>query len=124
MASGGTYRVNTTEFVAPPTTAWEEQVIANGLNGIPIDNGYRLHRWNLGEMLGCDFEDLATLKDLQQANNAPLSTLETDPYTAEGVSEVYGTVAYTDFTIVSIAPRTRGLPNYQNVTVIFEVYVS
>lgn len=124
MAIGGTYRVNTTEFVAPPTTTWEEQLIAAGLNGIPIDNSYRIHRWNVEEMIGCDFEALAVLYALQQTNNAPLSILETDPYTAAGASEVYGTVEYTDFTIVSIAPRTRGLPVYRNVVVVFEVYVS
>lgn len=125
MSSGGTYRVNETEFDSPPTTDWDEQLIAaGGLNGIPINNSYRIHRWNVEEMMGCDFEALATLYALQQANNAPLDILETDPYSAAGANMKYGTVEYTDFTIVSIAPRKRGLPVYRNVVIVFEVYVA
>lgn len=124
MASGGTYRINNTEFQAPDSTAWNEQEIAGGLNGIPINTGYKVHSWAFDSMEGCDYENLATLFDLQQSGNAQLSTLETDPYDAAGARERYGTVTYTDFVIQNIAPRTRGLPLYPNVQVTFEVFVS
>lgn len=126
MASGGTYRIKSTalnkEFSAPPTTSWEEQPIAAGLNGIPVNSGYKTHTWNFDNMLGSDYEDLAALFDSQQSNNAQLSTLETDPYEADQACDKYGTKAYTDFIIQSIAPRTRGLPLYESVTVTFEVF--
>jgi hypothetical protein len=126
MATGGTYRIESTslnkEFPAPPTTSWEEQAIAAGLNGIPINSGYKIHTWNFDNMLGSDFDDLAALFDSQQDNNATLTTLETDPYEADQSCDAYGTTAYTDFIIQNIAPRTRGLPLYESVTVVFEVF--
>ena len=128
MASGGTYRIESTtlnkSFQAPETTQWQEQPIANGLNGIPINTSYKLHIWNISNMLGCDFEDLAALFDGQQSANAQLVEMETDPYDATGADEVYGTSTFTDFIIQNIAPRTRGLPFYDDVTVTFEVFVS
>lgn len=128
MASGGTYRIESSslnkEFSAPPETNWNEQPIAGGLNGIPINTGYKLHEWSFGEMAGSDYDDLASLFDSQQSDNTQLNTLETDPYSADKACDPYGTIAYTDFTILNIAPRTRGLPHYQNVTVTFEVFVS
>ncbi len=128
MASGGSYRIESTtlnkEFPAAPTTDWDEQPVASGLNGIPINTGYRIHTWNFGEMLGSDFDDLAVLFASQQDNNTQLTTLETDPYTADKACNTYGTVSFTDFIIQNIAPRVRGLPNYQNVVVTFEVFVS
>ena len=75
-------------------------------------------------MEGCDFEDLATLFDGQQSANAQLTEMETDPYDASGADETYGTLAFTDFIIQNIAPRTRGLPLYDSVTVTFEIFVS
>jgi hypothetical protein len=75
-------------------------------------------------MEGSDFDDLAALFDEQQSNNAQLTTLETDPYPADLSCEVYGTTDYTDFIIQNIAPRTRGLPLYESVSVLFEVFVS
>ena len=126
MATGGTYRIESTtlnkEFPAPVTTDWNEQPIAGGLNGIPVNTGYKIHTWNLEDMLGSDYDDLAALFDSQQSNNAQLSTLETDPYEADLSCDPYGTVAYTDFVIQSIAPRTRGLPLYKSVTITFEVF--
>jgi hypothetical protein len=127
MASGGTYRVQSSSlnkiFHAPIST-WDEQLITPGLNGIPINNSYRIHRWELNSLEGCDYEDLATLFESQQSNNSQLEELETDPYDASGADEVYGTETFTDFVIQSIHPRTRGLPLYENVQVVFEVWVA
>jgi hypothetical protein len=126
MATGGTYRIQGAsldkEFPAPPTTTWEEQPIGGGLNGIPVNAGYKIHTWNLVDLLGSDYDDLASLYDEQQSNNSQLSALETDPYTADGSCKTYGTVTYSDFIIQNIAPRTRGLPLYESVTVVFEVF--
>jgi len=126
MASGGTYRIQSTtldkEFPAPPETSWDEQPIAGGLNGIPVNSGYKTHTWNLENLLGSDYDDLAALFDEQQSGNAQLSTLETDPYEADLSCDSYGTKKYTDFVILSIAPRTRGLPLYTSVVVTFEVF--
>lgn len=128
MATGGTYRIESTtlnkSFPAPPTTDWDEQPIAAGLNGIPINTGYKIHTWNFENMLGSDYDDLASLFDEQQSNNSQLSTLETDPYEADLSCDLYGTKNYNDFFIQNIAPRTRGLPLYENVAVTFEVFVS
>jgi len=127
MASGGTYRIESSslnkEFPAPETS-WNEQPIAAGLNGIPVNASYKIHTWDFGEMLGSDYDDLAALFDGQQSANAQLTTLETDPYPADKSCNSYGTVDYTDFIIQNIAPRTRGLPHYQSVSVQFEVFVS
>jgi hypothetical protein len=126
MASGGAYRIQSTttnkEFPAPPTTSWDEQPIAGGLNGIPINTGYKIHTWNFENMLGSDFDDLAALFDSQQSANAQLVEVETDPYEADQSCDTYGTTAYTDFVILNIAPRTRGLPLYESVTVQFEIF--
>ena len=126
MASGGSYRIESTtinkEFPSPPTTDWNEQSIAGGLNGIPVNSGYKIHTWNFENMLGSDFDDLASLFDSQQSSNAQLSEMETDPYESDLACNPYGTIAYTDFIIQNIAPRTRGLPLYENVTVTFEIF--
>ena len=56
MASGGTYRIESTtlnkEFPAPPETSWEEQPVAAGLNGIPVNSSYKIHTWTFENMLG------------------------------------------------------------------------
>jgi hypothetical protein len=126
MATGGTYRIQSTtlnkEFFAPPETSWDEQPIGGGLNGIPVNSGYKIHTWNFENMLGSDFDDLAALFDEQQSGNAQLSSLETDPYESDLSCDKYGTKSYSDFVILNIAPRTRGLPLYQNVNVTFEVF--
>ncbi len=75
-------------------------------------------------MLGSDFDDLAALFDGQQSTNALLTTLETDPYEADKSCNEYGTTDYTDFIIQNLSPRTRGLPHYQSVSVVFEIFVS
>jgi hypothetical protein len=126
MASGGTYRIESStldkEFPSPPETTWDEQPIASGLNGIPVNSGYKIHTWTFENMLGSDYDDLAALFDEQQSNNSQLTRLETDPYEADLSCDPYGTKEYTDFFVQSIAPRTRGLPLYQSVTVTFEVF--
>ncbi len=128
MASGGAYRIESTslnrEFQAPETTDWSEQPIADGLNGIPVNSGYKLHTWNFGSMEGCDFEDLMTLFQSQQDANSQLTEMETDPYDATGADLKYGTSTFTDFLMKSVAPRTRGQPLYDSVTVVFEVFVA
>jgi hypothetical protein len=95
MASGGTYRIQgaslNKEFPAPPTTTWDEQAIGGGLNGIPVNSGYKIHTWNLENLLGSDYDDLAALFDEQQSNNSQLSALETDPYEADLSCDPYGT---------------------------------
>jgi hypothetical protein len=126
MATGGTYRIQSTtlnkEFPAPVSTEWSEQPISNGLNGVPVNSGYKNLVWNLEDLLGSDFADLAALFDEQQDNNSQLSELETDPYPSDLSCDPYGTVTYSDFFIRNIT-RTRGLPNYIGVTVEFEVWV-
>jgi hypothetical protein len=125
MASGGTYRIESTtlnkEFPAPVSTEWSEQPIGGGLNGVPVNSGYKNHIWNLEDLLGSDFDDLAALFDEQQSGNSQLSVLETDPYPSNLSCSKYGTTKYTDFFIRNIT-RTRGLPNYLNVTINFEVW--
>ena len=127
MASGGAYRIESStlnkEFPAPESTVWNEQLIADGLNGIPVNTSYKVHLWNLRNLEGCDYEDLATLFQSQQNANSQLIALETDPYDASGADMKYGTATYVDFIIKSIDPRTRGLPLYENVIVTFEVHV-
>ena len=128
MSSGGAYRIRSSSlnksFEYPISTAWTEQEIAAGLNGIPINSGYKLHEWRFTNLEGCDYEDLATLFASQQNGNAQLQELETDPYDATRQDLDYSTETYTDFIIRNIAPRTRGQPFYDSVTVTFEVFVS
>lgn len=127
MASGGSYRISssstTWEAPAPVETNWpDDEVIDDGLNGIPILQGYKRHTWNISELEGCEFDDLVALIATQQSNNSALSILETDPYDASGAVLTYGTTQYTDFTVRPIN-RQRGQPHYANVVVEFEVFV-
>jgi hypothetical protein len=128
MATGGSYRIQSTtinkEFPMPDSTSWDEQPIASGLNGIPVNTSYKIHTWDFTNMLGSDYDDLASLYDGQQSSNAQLNEMETDPYPADLSCNEYGTLVYTDFIIQNIAPRTRGLPFYDSVQVVFEVFVS
>lgn len=123
MASGGTYRIDAWIAPAPPETSWDDEVLDDGLNAIPIVSGYRPLTWTIGDMDGCDFEDLCDKQAEQQAGNAQLGELETDPYGASGADKVYGTTVYTDFVIKPLN-RRRGLPHYKNVVVNFLVFVS
>lgn len=119
----GNYRIDDV-FFPVPATQWEEQVLAMGLNGIPINSSYRIHTWNWSALDG-EFAKLLFDKfDEQQLANSPLSALETDPYGADNVNEKYGTVVYTDFSIISISNRARGLPFYDNLSCQMEVYVA
>lgn len=118
---GGTYRIGNIVFPAPATN-WEDQVLGQALDGFPIINSYRIHTWSWATVVGEDFENLASIIDTQMSTRTPVSALETDPYDASGASEDYGTFVYTDFIIQPIN-RQRGLPEYEDVTVQFEVYV-
>lgn len=122
--SGGTYRINTTEFPAP-ATSWEEIPIEDGLNAIPILQSYRRHTWTWDGASGCDMQYVAALLAEQQDSNAQLTALETDEYSASGATERYGTVVYDDFTIVEFPPRRRLMSgSYDSLTLTFEVYIS
>lgn len=118
----GTYRINNITFPAPETE-WEDQELAQGLNGIPIHASYRVHRWDFDELEGEIATQLYDLYQDQQSGNSQLDELETDPYDASLATESYGTTTYTDFVIISPGVRRRGLPNYTSVQVVFEVYV-
>jgi hypothetical protein len=108
----------------PETAVWTEQPIANGLNGIPVNSGYKIHTWNFENMEACDFGDLMTLFASQQDGNSQLVEFETEDFSADLSREVYSTVVYTDFVILNVSPRTRGLPLFESVAVVFEVFIS
>lgn len=119
----GNYRID--DLVLPaPTTTWEEQVMGAGLNGLPINTSYRMLRMTWSSLEAEIAQAIYAKFAEQQSAGQPLSVLETDPYGAELANEKYATKVYTDFTIVSISPRERGLPFYNNVVVVCEVYVS
>lgn len=126
MASGGTYSIKdasgTYSFPAP-VIAWREQIIGGGLDGVPGLNAYRLLVWRWAELGEDDMARLVAFQTRQQARTSAWRELETDPYdpTCDDVS--YRTVTYDDVTIKAIT-RERGYPNWQNVTVTFEVLVS
>lgn len=119
----GSYRIND-KFFPTPETEWDDQTIITGLNGIPLNASYRIHRWIFDQLEGFLAEQLYELFKTQQDGNAQLSALETDPYDATGANQSYGTEIYTDFVIQSVGNRHRGMPNYTGVTVQFEVYVA
>lgn len=119
---GGTYRINSTVFPAPDSTEWEDQPIGSILgSGIQILNSYRIHRWIWATLPSEFFLSLASLFDTQQSSGK-LATLETDPYDASLATSHYGTTIYNDFIILPLG-RSRGLPNYDNATISFEVYI-
>lgn len=119
----GSYRINDTDFPAP-ITSWDEQPIAAGLNAIPVNSSYRIHRMRWTQLESSYAIELFALHKLQQDGNSQLDSIETDPYTAALSVEKYGTQQYTDVVIQSLSSRTRGLPNYDDVEAIFEVYVA
>lgn len=123
MASGGTYRINDTEFNAPEGALWEDIPIAPGLNGIPFVSSYAHHVWNFSHLEGCLAEGLMTLWRSQLGGNAQLAALETDPYEADQQGDGYATKVYTDFIIMAVTPVARGLPEYDDITVNFLVYI-
>lgn len=118
----GNYRIDTT-FFPVPATSWEEQPIALGLNGLPINTSYRIHTWNWSNLDGEIAELVFAKFAAQQSSGQQLDELETDPYDASLATERYGTTTYTDFVIREISPRNRGLPFYDSVTITFEVYI-
>ena len=120
---GGSYRINQTDFPAPATT-WEERPIAQGLNGISVNSAYKQHRWRWKMLGGETVINLFALFDNQQSGVTPITSIETDPYDASGANLNYGTVEYTDVVMVSMSSRTRGLPHYEDLEIVFEVYVA
>lgn len=120
---GGTYRVDDVVFPAPESTAWQPMPIEEGLDGFSINGSYWQHTWTYRGLPGETAKLLFELYDNQQANRAQLGVLETDDYAAAQSDAKYSTVEYTDFIIKQIAPRTRGLPFYDSISVLFEVYI-
>lgn len=119
----GNYRID--DLILPvPQTTWEDQVMGAGLNGIPINSSYRLLRMTWSSLEAEIAKEIYAKFEEQQSTGLPLSVLETDPYGAELANDRYATKIYTDFIIVSISPRERGLPFYNNVTLTAEVHVS
>ena len=120
---GGTYRINSVVFPAPDSTEWDDQPIGSILgSGIQILNSYRIHRWIWSTLPSADFLAIAALFETQQ-DSGKLAFLETDPYDAALAVSNYGTTVYNDFIILPLG-RTRGLPNYDNATISFEVFIS
>lgn len=119
----GTYRINSTDFPAP-ITSWDEQPIAAGLNAIPILASYKIHRMRWAQLESAYAAELYSLFASQQSGNSQLDSIETDPYDASLATAKYGTQQYTDVIIQSLSSRTRGLPNYDDVEAVFEVYVA
>lgn len=119
----GNYRIDDTIFPVP-ATQWEEQVIGMGLNGIPINSSYKIHTWNFSSLEASFAKLLFDKFEEQQDANASLSSIETDPYGADLVNENYGTTTYTDYVIVAISNRARGLPFYENISVQMEIRVT
>jgi len=116
------YKIEEEEFPAP-IAGWEDPPIVTGLNILPIMASYKIHRWTWRELPGVFFEKITDQWKSQQTNGTQLSTLETDPFGVEYEDNTVGTVEYTDFVIVQVSRRVRGLPHYDNVSVVFEVYV-
>lgn len=122
MAQGGTYRINSVDFPAPQT-AWEEQQLGDGLDGIPILGSYRIHRWRWSQLDGGEAASVYSLFNTATAGRDAV-TLETDPYDASLASSKYGTYEYQDVIVKSVSRRQRGLPNYSDIEVAFEVYIA
>lgn len=124
MRVGGAYRIDDIEFPAP-VTEWQDQVLGARLDGFPVLNSYRLHRWTWpgAGLEGCVMQQLLELFYQQQSQGVQLSELETDPFDASTAESNYGTVVYRDFIIKSVQPLRRDLPHYSDPEVIFEVYV-
>jgi hypothetical protein len=121
--SAGTYRINDTVFPAPVSTRWEEQELGSALDGRSKLSQYKIHVWNFPTMESYYAILAFGLYDDQQSGT-PITVLETDPYDATLSIEHYGTQTYTDVVITNISARVRGLPNYDDVSIIFEVLVT
>ncbi len=121
---GGMYRIDDYAFPAP-LAGWEDQVIGPGLNGIPFLTSYMVHKWEWPTgVIQAEYMEMLLNRFAEQGANGALDTLETDPHDASAWDSVYGTVEYDDFVILSVTPMTRGLPHYDGVSVIFEVYIA
>jgi hypothetical protein len=126
MSSSGSYRLQDVteayEFPVPQAT-WADQPLGDGLDGVPALNAYRLHTWRWQVLSTEEMAKLVLFQARQQSTASSWRYLETDPYDPACNTSRYGTVTYTDVTIKSIV-RDRGFPNYENVTIVFEVLVT
>jgi hypothetical protein len=119
----GNYRIDDIAFPAP-ATSWEEQPIAAGLNGLSINSAYRIHRWTWSGLEASVAKQVFQKFDALQAAGEQPASLETDPYDASTADENYGTVTYTDVIVRELSPRTRGLPFFDNISILFEIFVA
>ena len=124
MATGGSYRLGSSDFPAPLSTTWDEQGIGTGLDNFPINNSFRIHMWRWADFPGEFAELIFSAFDTQQRNRSAPTVIETDPYDGTGADEDYGTTEYNNVKIMSVTPRTRGLPHYESMEITFEVFVS
>lgn len=116
----GTYRVD--EFTFPsPITSWQDSIIAQGLDRRPRQSSYAVHAWNWQSLTPEEFLPLYTLYK-RQKDGTPIGILETDPYDIEQALSNYGTVQYTNVVMQNF-PKTRGMPQYEDITITFLVYV-
>ena len=126
MATGGSYAVqddSARQEFQSPVTSWSEQVLGDGLDGIPKLNAYRVHTWNFPG--GLSEDEMAWLTGFQTRQQSGTSTwmeLETDSYCPSCNEQIYRTTVYTDVVLKGIS-RTRGFPRWEGVTATFEVLV-
>lgn len=123
MAIGGTYSIDSYSFPAP-VTAWNQRPIGAGLDGFPIYSSYWVHEWTWDFLSAEDAINLYSLLETQQSSRTQLSSLETDAHDASLSNSAYGTQTYSNFYIQGISERRRGYPHYENVSIVFEVYIS
>ena len=104
-----------------PIVDWTDQLLGEGLNGVPAINAYRLHTWTWPFLDEDDIARLAAYYRRQQLGT-PLDGIETDPYNPE---EDPTTLIreYTDVRIKSLS-RERGPGPYTSVTISFEILVT
>lgn len=124
MASGGYYVLtDSTESITfpAPVTAWPEQVLGDGLDGVPVFNAYRIHTWAWTSLPEDYLQKLAAFQTRQQAGTL-LTTIETDEYDPADDCVQYRTVEYTDVRIKNLN-RERGYGVYNSPTMTFEILV-
>lgn len=110
------------EFLVPQTV-WDEQPLGDGLDGVPAFNAYRIHTWRWTTLSQDEMSKLTAFQTRQQNGTSGWLYIETEPYDPACNTSRYGTVTYTDTKIKSVT-RDRGFPNYENVTITFEILVT
>lgn len=105
-----------------PVTDWTDQLLGEGLDGVPAINVYRLHTWTWPYLDEDDAAALAAFFQRQQLGTM-LSGIETDPYLPVGspVASYPATVEYIDVRIKSVS-RERGMGPYTSITAVFEIF--